>query len=122
MERPWPYPSVTDRTWLATAGRADPYLESCRKAVRSLLPPSRPGPATPEYLASALTAARELADRVDWALLSLVGEARASGMTWEQLGQALGVSKQAAHQRFAPYVALALEQAAAQGSGDDGTG
>ena len=37
-------------------------------------------------------------------MLSLVGEARANGVTWAEVGASLGVSKQAAQQRFAPYV------------------
>jgi hypothetical protein len=30
-----------------------------------------------------------------------VGEARAAGKSWRQIGEALGVSQQAAHKRFA---------------------
>ena len=118
----WPYASVTDEAWLAPPGQADPYLDACRAAVRQLLPPST-GPAEPAYLLEALTAALELADRIDWVLLSLVGEARGAGLSWERLAGALGVSKQAVHKRFAPYVAQALERAAAGEPGEgDGEG
>jgi len=65
----------------------------------------------PEGLAAALGHLASLAERVDWALLSVVGEARSIGMSWQSIGAALGVSKQAAQQRFARYVAEALEQA-----------
>lgn len=33
-------------------------------------------------------------------LSDLVDEARAAGVTWHELGEALGVSRQAAHERF----------------------
>lgn len=115
MATPWPYASVTDESWLAPPGHDDPYLEACRAAVLGLLPDTR-GPATTEHLLQALTATRELADRMDWVLLSLVGEARGAGLSWDRLAGALGVSKQAVHKRFAPYVAQALEQAAEQAS------
>jgi hypothetical protein len=111
----WPYASVTDRDWLAPPGQDDLYLEACRSAVLRLLPPAET-PASPEHLLEALTAAQELADRIGWVLLSLIGEARGSGLSWDRVAGALGVSKQAAHKRFAPYVAQALAQAAGQSS------
>lgn len=43
--------------------------------------------------------ARERADR---SVVAHVGMARASGYTWSQIGDALGVTKQAAAQRFGP--------------------
>ncbi len=52
-----------------------------------------------------------IAERIDWAMLSLVGEARAHVVSWSAIGASLGVTKQAAQQRFAPYVKQALEQA-----------
>jgi len=112
MDLHWPYASVTHDSWLAPPGHDDPHLDACRDAVRRLLPPSTSGPAEADYLLQALTAAQELADRIDWVLLSLVGEARGTGLSWERVAGALGVSKQAAHKRFAPYVAQALERAA----------
>lgn len=116
MTNPWPYASVTHQSWLAPPGHDDPYLDACRDAVRRLLPSSS-GPADADYLLHAVTAAQELADRIDWVLLSLVGEARGAGLSWERVAGALGVSKQAAHKRFAPYVAQALDRAAE--AGDD---
>ena len=106
----WPYASVTDPSWLAPPGQDDPYLAACRDAVLRLLPPAA-GPATPEHLLQALTTAQELADRIDWVLLSLVGEARGAGLSWERVAGALGVSKQAVHKRFGPYVAEAVARA-----------
>lgn len=107
----WPFPSVADPAWLTPPGPADPYLAAAREAVRSLLPPVE-GAAGPQHLRSALTAAREVADRLEWVLLSLVGEARGAGLSWEDVAASLGVSKQAAHKRFSPYVRLAVQQAA----------
>lgn len=112
----WPFPSVTDRAWLCPPGPPDPYLVAARDAVLRCAPPGGDrceGDAEGDAVSGALTAARELADRLDWVMLSLVGEARGSGASWEQVGAALGVSKQAAHKRFSPYVALARAQAAA---------
>lgn len=111
--RGWPYPSLGDPAWLVPADAEDRYLAAAREAVRALAgaaPGTAPDGAT---LLAALTGARELAERVDWVLLSLVGEARGAGLSWEQVASALGVSRQAAHKRFAPYVAAALARAGA---------
>lgn len=43
---------------------------------------------------------RDQAQRVDQKLRSLVAQARAEGASWEQVGHALGITKQAAQQRF----------------------
>jgi hypothetical protein len=107
----WPYASFTDPAWLTPPGQDDPHLAACRDAVRSLVG-TTPGPAAPEDLLHALTTAQELADRIDWVLLSLVGEARGAGLSWERVAGALGVSKQAVHKRFGPYVAEAVARAA----------
>jgi hypothetical protein len=57
-----------------------------------------PGPEDPEQALAAVVALRRLASR-----LERVAVARAieQGWTWAQVGQALGVSPQAAHKRFA---------------------
>jgi hypothetical protein len=66
-----------------------------------------------EELLAAVAGTREVVDRLDWVLLSLVGEARAQGVSWEDVGAALGVSKQAAHKRFSPHLADAYARAGA---------
>jgi hypothetical protein len=66
---------------------------------------------SPECLQRGLNALADLAERVDWALLALIGEARGRGMSWADIGLALGISKQAVHKRFGPYIAQALSQA-----------
>lgn len=95
----------------------DPYLRACRQAVLALL--DQPEAAGEHRVTLALTVARELAERTDWVLLSLVGEARGQGLSWAQVGAALGVSKQAAHKRFGPYVAEALALATDSGRSDE---
>jgi hypothetical protein len=109
---PWPYPSYTDRRWLGGDRGQDRALAAVVKAVRSTV--SEAGDPVVEDSASLLTGLSHLAaiaERTNWAMLSLVGEARAHGVPWSAIGRSLGVTKQAAQQRFAPYVLQALEQA-----------
>ena len=114
MSDDWPYPSVTEPRWLAPG--EDGYLAVARDGVLRLLPA---GASRTESVLAGLVAAQQLRDRLDWVLLSLVGEGRAAGLSWSQVGQALGVRKQAAHQRYGPYVEAALAQARAS-SGSQG--
>jgi hypothetical protein len=108
----WPYPSFADRRWLGGERGADPVLAHLVRAVRALVADTGGGQAAdPDALLHALGQVADLAERADWALLSLVGELRCAGATWATIGAALGVTKQAAQQRFAGYVAQALEQA-----------
>jgi hypothetical protein len=117
MTSAWPYASVTDPQWLAAGD--DAYLAAARDAVRRLLPG---GAARSEQLVAGLVAAQQLRDRLDWVLLSLVGEGRAAGMSWSQVGDALGVRRQAAQQRYGPYVTAALAQARTSAPGGDDPG
>jgi hypothetical protein len=108
----WPYPSYADRRWLGGERGSDRSLAAVVRAVRAVTAEAgEPQTGDVEGLSAALGHLAELAERVDWALLSVVGEARTAGMSWQVIGAALGVSKQAAQQRFARYVAEALEQA-----------
>ena len=109
---PWPYPSYADRTWLGGDRGADRALAGVVRTLRSLVAETGGRVAAePESLLGAMTQLAEIGERIDWALLSLVGEARTFGVSWQTIGSALGVTKQAAQQRFAPYVKEALEQA-----------
>ena len=113
---PWPYPSYADRRWLGGDRGPDHALAAVVRAVRSTV--SATGAEVSEEADSVLAGLAGLtaiAERAEWAMLSLVGEARARGASWASIGAALGVSKQAAQQRFAPYVEQALEQAARPG-------
>jgi hypothetical protein len=112
---PWPYPSYADDQWLGGDRGADRSLAAVIRTLRATV--DEAGDPVTEESTSVLTALSHLADiaeRVNWAMLSLVGEARAHGVPWVTVGSALGVTKQAAQQRFAPYVKQALEQAADQ--------
>ena len=51
-------------------------------------------------LAAAVTTTAELGDVADQLLGHYVDQARAAGCSWAEIGNELGVSKQAAHQRF----------------------
>jgi hypothetical protein len=108
----WPYPSYADRSWLGGDRGPDRTLAAVVRALRGLVIEAgrRPG-SDPESLLDAAGHLAGLGERIDWALLSIVGEARARGVSWQAIGTALGVSKQAAQQRFAPYVREALERA-----------
>jgi hypothetical protein len=62
---------------------------------------ARPGPGTAEGSPlSALAAARNLGSVLEDIVLSLVRQARAEGSSWGAVGYALGVTRQAAFQRF----------------------
>jgi NADH:ubiquinone oxidoreductase subunit 5 (subunit L)/multisubunit Na+/H+ antiporter MnhA subunit len=109
----WPYPSYFDRRWLGGERGADRALAAVISAVRQTAE-SSPATATAAggdaALLAGLSHLGQVAERVDWALLSVVGEARANGATWAAIGQALGVSRQAAQQRFSPWVREAMTQ------------
>lgn len=108
----WPYPSYAERRWLGGDRGQDKALATVVRAVRSLVTETggTVDPSPPSLL-HALSQLADLGERTEWAMLSVIGEARAAGVTWAAIGAALGVTKQAAQQRFAPYVKEALEQA-----------
>ena len=51
---------------------------------------------------AALSAARSLADEVDWLQRQAVAHARANGYNWGQIGRLLGLTRQGARKRFPP--------------------
>jgi len=109
---PWPYQSYADRGWLGGENGPDRSLAAVIRSVRSTV--AEAGETVtedPESLLAALVQLAAIGERVDWALLSLVGEARSHGVSWSTIGDAIGVSKQAVQQRFGPYVKQALDQA-----------
>lgn len=59
----------------------------------------------PSYsVLAALAATRTLALVVEDTTRALAAQARAAGVTWQEIGNVLGTSRQAAFQRFGPYV------------------
>jgi hypothetical protein len=114
-DSPWPYPSYADRRWLGGDRGPDRSLAAVIRSLRASIEESGdPVSEDPEALLAALSQLAAIAERVDWAMLSLVGESRAHAVAWAAIGTALGVTKQAAQQRFAPYVKQALDQAIQQ--------
>ncbi len=111
---PWPYVRFGSPSWLRPDGH-DPALDAARDVALAVdaLPAGSAAGERGELLLAAAARTREVAERLDWVLLSLVGEARSEGMSWEQVAAALGVSKQAAHKRYAPHLADAYARAGA---------
>lgn len=106
----WPYAGLGDPSWLA-GDPDDDALRAARSAVLEALSGTGVDARSRAGLLAALGAVADLQERLDWALLALVGEGRAARLSWAELGSALGVSRQAAQQRFAAYVEQAHEQA-----------
>jgi hypothetical protein len=107
---PWPYAGYGSPSWLRPDGH-DPALDAARDVALAVDVPPRSERG--DVLLAAAARTRDVAERLDWVLLSLVGEARAEGLSWEQVAAALGVSKQAAHKRYAPHLADAYARAGA---------
>ncbi len=107
----WPYPEFGSPSWLSGGADSDPVLSQVRHAVMDTVARAPSSLSHDERLLVALAVLAEMSERIDWALLAVVGEARARGTSWAVIGEAIGVSKQAAHKRFSPYVEEALAQA-----------
>ncbi len=87
---------------MGTAGRSDPALaadEIVDDAMRDFVRRHGGGELT---VGAALAATAALRDAADRKLYVLVGYAREAGASWASIGEALGVTTQAAHQRFGP--------------------
>lgn len=55
-----------------------------------------------------------LADARD-SLRSMVASARRAGVTWDQIGRALGITRQGAQSRFGPFLDEAEEEGGGRG-------
>ncbi|HEY8046378.1 MAG TPA: Clp protease N-terminal domain-containing protein [Streptosporangiaceae bacterium] len=62
----------------------------------------RPAGSPLDNLADAVTVSAGLSDQADSLIGHFVDQARRSGASWSQIGTSMGVSKQAAQQRFVP--------------------
>jgi hypothetical protein len=62
----------------------------------------RPAGSPLDNLADAVTVSAGLSDQADSLIGHFVDQARRSGASWSQIGSSMGVSKQAAQQRFVP--------------------
>ena len=74
----------------------------------------RPAGSPLDNLSDAVTVSAQLSDQADSLIGHFVDQARRSGASWSQIGASMGVSKQAAQQRFVPRGPVRMET----GSGD----
>ena len=97
---------------MGTAGRNDPAKAAdgiVDEAMRGLVQRSGEGELT---VGAALSATAALRDAADRKLFELVGFARDAGASWASIGEALGVTTQAAHQRYGHKVATKSRRSA----------
>src|SRR3954454_18211256 len=71
-------------------------------ALANIVERRAPSPTALDRLATAAAVIEELRGQGDLLLDRFVGQARVEGCSLTQIGETLGVSKQAAHQRFVP--------------------
>ena len=62
----------------------------------------RPGGSPLDNLSDAVTVSTQLSEQADSLIGHFVDQARRSGASWSQIGASMGVTKQAAQQRFVP--------------------
>ncbi len=62
-----------------------------------------------DNLSDAVTVSAQLSDQADSLIGHFVDQARRSGASWSQIGASMGVSKQAAQQRFVPRGPVKME-------------
>ncbi len=83
---------MTTPTGMTNAVRLDDLIEVINKTHSDAL----------ERLSDAVIAADHLGDVADHLIGHFVDQARRSGASWTEIGRSMGVSKQAAQQRFVP--------------------
>ncbi|HEX9359464.1 MAG TPA: Clp protease N-terminal domain-containing protein [Streptosporangiaceae bacterium] len=69
----------------------------------------RPAGSPLDNLSDAVTVSAQLSDQADSLIGHFVDQARRSGASWSQIGASMGVSKQAAQQRFVPRGPVKME-------------
>jgi len=91
----------------ANSSQEDQLAQELESAVAVVVGQLRSGPQprghgglhTADALQS-IAVARAAAEAIEQATTALAGQARAAGCTWAEIGAALSISRQAAHQRF----------------------
>jgi hypothetical protein len=83
---------MTDTVRINGPVRLDDLIDAIRQASPDVL----------EQLSSAVLTADHLGDLSDHLIGHFVDQARRSGASWTQIGQSMGVTKQAAQKRFVP--------------------
>jgi hypothetical protein len=113
---PWPRLGVKDRE--AWTDEADSYSGlALRTGLFAALDAAIEGRAyivesEQQLLWLAIYLLTDMVKAGDEQLTWLIAEAHHKGLSWTDIGQALGISKQAAHKRFAKQMELTLEVAA----------
>jgi hypothetical protein len=116
-------PELVAAQLASTARQLVSLLREARSgaAVGGPSPGAGAGPASGPGLA-AIRLARELRSLADGALRVMVDRARAAGHTWQEIGDALDTTRQAAFQRFGrpidPRTGEPMSQAVLPGAGD----
>jgi hypothetical protein len=78
--------------------RLPPRLDDCIDYVRS----QHPDGSALQHLSDAVLASEQLGELADHLIGHFVDQARRAGASWTEIGQSMGVSKQAAQKRFVP--------------------
>jgi hypothetical protein len=117
IEKPWPRPGLKDReAWAeqVNAISAPVSAVGLRKGLLAALDARASDyivETEQQLLWLAIYFLTDMVKAGDEQLSWLIAEARHKGLSWAEVGAALGISKQAAHKRFASQVVSSLEDA-----------
>jgi hypothetical protein len=114
IETPWPRPSLKDRgAWVdqvatlsapvSAVGLREGLIAALDVGAREYVVETEQ-----QLLWLGIYFLTDMVKAGDEQLLWLVAEARHKGLSWTEIGSALGISKQAAHKRFADQVNRAV--------------
>jgi hypothetical protein len=117
IETPWPRPGLKDReAWAEQVDTISAPVSAVglRKGLLAALDAGAGRyvvETEQQLLWLAIYLLTDMVKAGDEQLSWLIAEARHKGLSWTDVGAALGISKQAAHKRFANQVASSLEDA-----------